>query len=105
MKTEFKARPVYVIKDERIQANFMTCYLSLLIYRILEKKSNEQFTCSQIINTLKEMNFLEITGDGYMPTYTRTKLTNALHTYLDFRTDYEIVDIKSFNKIFKAIKK
>ena len=38
MKTEFEARPVYVRRDDRIKAHFMTCYISLLLYRLLEKK-------------------------------------------------------------------
>ena len=42
MKTEFEARPVYVRRDDRIKAHFMTCYISLLLYRLLEKKSRKQ---------------------------------------------------------------
>nr|WP_017753898.1 IS1634 family transposase [Calidifontibacillus oryziterrae] len=48
MKSEFKSRPVYVKKDQRVEAHFLTCFLSLLIYRILEKNLDEQFTCSDI---------------------------------------------------------
>lgn len=65
------------------------------------KKSNEQFTCSQIINTLKDMNFFEITGESYILTYTRNNLTDSLHDVFGFRTDYEMVD---FFKIFKKFK-
>ena len=38
MKAEFEAHPVCVRRDDRIKAHFMTCYISLLIYRLLEKK-------------------------------------------------------------------
>ena len=38
MKSEFEARPVYVQRDDRIKAHFLTCYISLLVYRLLEKK-------------------------------------------------------------------
>lgn len=38
MKTEFKARPVYLQRDDRIRAHFTTCFISLMIYRLLEKK-------------------------------------------------------------------
>ncbi|MFR7818741.1 MAG: transposase [Clostridium sp.] len=37
MKTEFESRPVYVQRDDRIKAHFLTCYISLLVYRLLEK--------------------------------------------------------------------
>ena len=37
MKSEFKARPVYLSKDDRIVAHFTTCFISLIIYRLLER--------------------------------------------------------------------
>lgn len=37
MKTDFKSRPVYHSKDEMIKAHFITCFLSLIIYRYVEK--------------------------------------------------------------------
>lgn len=38
MKSEFKARPVYLRNDDRINAHFLTCFLSLLLLKIIEKK-------------------------------------------------------------------
>jgi transposase len=105
MKTEFKARPVYLKRDDRIKAHFTTCFLSLILYRFLEKRLDEKFTCSQIIDCLQNMNFLELVGEGYIPTYTRTNLTDYLHDKFGFRTDYEIVNMKSIKKILKDIKK
>ena len=101
LKSEFKARPVYLSRDDRIQAHFTTCFLSLLLFRILEKKLGDRYSCSEIIDTLREMNFLESKGDGYIPTYTRTGLTDDLHECFGFRTDTEIVDTQSMKKIQK----
>ena len=39
MKTEFEARPVYVQRDDRIKAHFLTCYLSLLLYRLVREET------------------------------------------------------------------
>ncbi|WP_075981344.1 IS1634 family transposase [Bacillus massilinigeriensis] len=105
LKSEFRSRPVYLQKDTQIKAHFLTCFLSLLIYRILEKKLDEQFTCHELINTLKEMKMLETDGEGYIPTYTRTKVTDALHDAFGFRTDFEIVTQKEMKKILKQTKK
>ena len=105
MKTEFKARPVYLRNDDRIQAHFTTCFISLMIYRILEKKLSEKYTCNEIISGLRGMNFYEIKGDGYIPTYTRTDFTDSLHDTFDFRTDYQIVTDKQMKKILKDTKK
>ena len=89
MKTEFDARPVYLHRDDRIKAHFLTCFISLMIYRILEKQLGERFTCEDIISTLRKMNTRDISEYGYIPNYTRTELTDALHENAGFRTDTE----------------
>lgn len=105
LKSDFKARPAYLKRDDRIKAHFTTCFLALLIYRILEHKLDEKYSSSQIISTLKNMNFFKITESGYAPTYMRAVLTDALHETFDFRTDTEIVPFNIMKKIFKQTKK
>lgn len=104
MKSEFKARPVYLSRDDRITAHFTTCFLALVIHRFLEKRLEEKFTSPEIIQCLRSMNFLECVGEGYIPTYTRTDLTNSLHEKFGFRTDYEINSTKQIKKILKQVK-
>jgi transposase len=104
MKSEFEARPVYLTRKERIEAHFITCFIALVIYRLLEKRLNEKFTCGEIIGELREMNFKRIEGEGYEPLYTRTDFTDALHEAFGFHTDYEIVTLKQMKKIFKITK-
>lgn len=105
LKTDFKARPVYLKRDDRIKAHFTTCFLSLLIYRILEHKLNEEYTSEKIITTLREMNVRNLEGIGYIPTYTRTEITDILHEKFNFRTDNEIILPKDIKKILKVNKK
>lgn len=105
LKTDFKARPVYLKRDDRIKAHFTTCFLSLLIYRILEHKLNEKYTSEKIITTLREMNVRNLEGIGYIPTYTRTEITDILHEKFNFRTDNEIILPKDIKKILKGNKK
>ncbi|TQS74325.1 transposase, partial [Ornithinibacillus gellani] len=105
LKSEMRTRPVYLQKDERIEAHFLVCFLSLLTYRLIEKKIDESATCFEIIQTLREMRVLEATNEGYIPTYTRTDLTDKLHDVFGFRTDTEIVPIKKMKKILKEVKK
>jgi transposase len=104
MKSEFKARPVFLKRDDRIKAHFTTCFISLLIYRILEKKLEDKFTCAQIVRGLRDMNLLEIPGEGYIPAYTRTDFTDALHDNFGFRTDYQIIAQRHMKKILKESK-
>lgn len=105
LKTDFRARPVYLSRDDRIKAHFTTCFLALTLYRYLEKILKEGFTSTEIISQLRDMNFYSVPGEGYIPTYTRTDFTDALHEAFGFRTDYQIMTTKQMKKIFKDTKK
>lgn len=105
MKSEFKARPVYLSRDDRIIAHFITCFIALIIYRILEKKLEEKYTCHEILKKLKEMDFYKIKGEGYVPTYIRDDLTDDLHKAFGFKTDYQIVSKRQMKNIFNVTKK
>ena len=105
MKSEFKARPVYLSRDDRITAHFTTCFLSLVILRFLEKVLDEKYTSSEIIDTLKNMNMQKNFDCSYEPIYTRTDLTDDLHEKFGFRTDYEILQESRLKKILTKTKK
>ncbi|MCD8122394.1 MAG: IS1634 family transposase [Clostridiales bacterium] len=104
MKTDFSARPVYLQNENRIKAHFLICFLSLLSYRMLEKKLDNKYTCEQILKTLKSMNFAEIEEQGYMPLYTREKITDDLHEVCGFRTDYQFITKRQMRTIQKKSK-
>ena len=99
MKSDFLARPVNLSREDRIKAHFMTCFISLFIYRLLEKKLDYKYTTSQILNTLRNMNMIEHKGCGYEPVYERTILTDNLHEIFKFNTDFEIISYKKIKKI------
>jgi len=109
MKSELKARPVYLKRDDRILAHFLTCFIALLLYRILVKKirlrlPEDNPSGEAIVKTLREMDFLEKESDGYIPVYTRTDITDALHDEFGFRTDLELLHKKEMKKIVKMTK-
>ena len=105
MKSEFEARPVFVQRDDRIKAHFLTCYISLLVYRLLEKRLGEDFTCSQILGALRSMQMTLLNKDGgYIPSYKRTKITDALHSAFGFRTDFEFISKSSMRSVIKETK-
>ena len=107
MKTDFEARPVYLSREDRIKAHFLTCFLSLTIYRYLEKELGGDFTCEQILDTLKGMNFAELEEQGFMPLYERSLLTDSLHDVCGFRTDWQFISkskMKTIEKLSKGHK-
>lgn len=104
MKSEFKARPVFLRKEDRIRAHFLICFLSLLVYRTLEKKLDEKFTVSELTSTLRDFDFYRLKGLGYMPLYKRSEITDALHDAFGFRTDKDIILDKKIKKIIRDSK-
>lgn len=104
MKTDFEARPVYVRREDRIQAHFLICFLSLLFYRLLEKKLGGTYTCSEILETLRAFQFADVQGQGFMPVYEVTALTDRLHELLGFATDYEFLTKSRMKTIEKLSK-
>ena len=99
MKSEFLARPVYLSRQDRITAHFLTCFIALVVYRILERKLDHAFTCEELIDTLRDMEMLVSGTEGYIPVYMRTDTTDALHEVYGFRTDYQIIPSKEMKKI------
>lgn len=105
MKTEFEARSVYVRRDDRVKAHFMICYISLLLYRLLEKKIGNNYTTEQIIETLRPMKMTLLnTANDYVLSYTRTEITDSLHKTFGFRTDYEFIKKSTMRSIIKQTK-
>ena len=104
MKTDFSARPVYLQNENRIKAHFLICFLALTIYRFLEKKLNSKYTCEELLDVLKAMNFVEIQEQGFVPTYKRDSITDALHDACGFRTDYQFITKSKMKTIQKESK-
>lgn len=105
MKTDLEARPVYVRREDRIKAHFLTCYISLLVYRLLEKKIGNSYTCNEILSTLRSMQVTLLSKEsGYIPSYRRTHLTDDLHKAFGFHTDYEFISKSTMRSIIKSTK-
>ncbi|TDW07528.1 DDE family transposase [Breznakia blatticola] len=104
MKTDFEARPVYLQRDDRIKAHFLICFLALLSYRLLDAKLEHKYTVENTLDTLRTMNVTLIDGYGYIPSYTRTKITDNLHDIFGFRTDTQIVKKSKMRSIIKQTK-
>ena len=104
LKTDFEARPVYVRNDQSIKAHFLVCFLSLLIYKLMEKRLEKKYTCEEILDTLKAMNFADIQEQGYIPLYERNRITDDLHKIGGFRTDFDFITKQKMKNIEKLSK-
>lgn len=105
MKTDFGARPVYLTREDRIKAHFLTCFLALLHFRLLKRSLKGTYTTEQLLQTLRSMNFADVEEQGFMPIYERQKITDDLHEACGFRTDYEFITKRRMKGIQKKSKR
>lgn len=105
MKTDFGARPVYLTREDRIKAHFLTCFLALLHFRLLKRSLKGTYTTEQLLQTLRSMNFADVEEQGFMPVYERQKITDDLHEAYGFRTDYEFITKRRMKGIQKKSKR
>lgn len=100
MKTDFLARPVNLSREDRIKSHFLTGFMALLIYRILEKKLDYKYTTSQVLKELRNLELLELKGKGFIPINERTDITDDLNNIFNIKTTNEIISYKKIKKFF-----
>lgn len=108
MKTNFDARPVYHRKPERIRAHFLICYTALLIYRLIECRMDDQdthVTVDQLIETLRNMNVVNMHDLYYMAVYQGSRTLNALETDMSLQLDRRYYQPKELTKKIKKLTK
>ena len=54
-KNDLDIRPVYVSREDRINAHILICFISLVILRLIQKKTDYKFTPEQIITCLNNI--------------------------------------------------
>lgn len=104
MKTDFEARPVYLNREDRIKAHFLTCFLSLLHFRLLKRSLKDAYTTEQLLQTLRNIKFADVEEQGFIPVYERQKITDDLHETCGFRTDYQFITKRKMKGIQKKSK-
>ena len=104
IKTDFDGRPVYHRLEDRIKAHFLICYTSLLIYRLLTTlldKNDTHLTNDQIIETLRNMNVVNIDGLIYKSLYTNSYALKSLLGITKQNLDHEYYLKTNLNKLCK----
>ena len=66
MKTDFEARLYYLTRKDRIKAHFLTCFLALLHFRLLNRSLKGTYTTSQLLHTLKDIKFADVEEQGFI---------------------------------------
>ena len=75
-KSNLETRPVYVWTKEHIEAHFLTCFISLVIIRLLEYKTNRKYSTRKMIDSLKKFNSTNIEHDIYLQSFSNDVIKN-----------------------------
>ena len=103
LKTEFESRPVYLRRNDRIIAHFITCFLALLIFKTLKiRLGMPDITTSRLRKTLIDMNYLQIHGEGYAPVFEGDDITTAIAEYVAPSLQNQIITARNMKAIIKS---
>ena len=96
-KSDLEARPVYLSRPERIEAHFLTCFLSLVIMRLLQKRTGRKYSCENIVECLNRISCSHEQGNLYLFDY-RSELSDAIAESLDIpfgKKRFSLAEIKN----------
>lgn len=99
-KSLLKSRPVYVWTREHIEAHFLTCFVSLLIVRLLEIKTNKKYSIDNIINSLNELTCTNLKADTYIIN-TRNEITTDLSNQFGLDLTKKYIKLQKIKKYIK----
>lgn len=99
-KTNLETRPIYVWTKEHIEAHFLTCFISLVILRLLEQKIDKKYSTNQIINDLKKLTCTNINSDYFIINY-RTPLIKDLELLFKLNFSEKFIKIQKIRKYLK----
>jgi len=54
-KNELKAQPVFLSREDRIKAHFLICYISLVIVRLIQKRTGHKHSSEELIETINNL--------------------------------------------------
>ena len=103
-KSELDARPVYVSRNEHIEAHFLTCFIALVLSRILQYKLDRKYSVKQILESLSKCNCTNIQENYYLFDYYDTILKDIGNaTNIDF--SIKNINLQDIKKILGTTKK
>lgn len=68
-KSELEARPVFVSREDHIHAHFLTCFVALLIARILQMQTNHEFSIGNLLESMSKAECTYLQRNYYLCDY------------------------------------
>ena len=100
IKSEFKARPVYLRTKNHINAHFLICFVALLILRVLEYKLHKKYPVKQIRESLIRYSCSHLDQNYYLFDY-RDEILQSLERIFDLDLGNKIMTSAEIKKILQ----
>jgi len=97
-KSNLETRPVFVHTSEHIDAHFLSCFVSLVIVRLLEKITNEKYSVNLLLDSLKKYNTSNIEHDLYLQTF-NNDVIRALETIFNITLSRKYFYLSEIKKL------
>ncbi len=113
-KTHLDARPVYLSRQDRIKSHFLTCFISMVILKILQKQLSEAYaekyrehplSIDSLINALRDFRFGTLPRMNWQPMFQRTELTDRLQELAGIQANTEIISHQKMMAMYRKVKK
>lgn len=102
-KTDLELRPIYLQRADRIIGHFIMCFISLLMVKKLQKDLGGKYSVEKVIEALREWDYLLLEAHGYVPSFNRTDVTDALQSLTKQRLDAQIIKKAKMRSIIKEL--
>ena len=99
-KSELKTRPIYVWTKEHIEAHFLTCFISLVILRLLQQRTNYKYSTKQIINSLKNWSCYNLEHDIYI-NINHFNISNDISSLFNIELSTKYINWKKISNLLK----
>lgn len=96
-KTDLELRPIYLSRKDRIIGHFITCFIALLMLKMVQRKLNEglkeedRFSAEAIREQLSKISYLCHDAYGYEPAFDRNPMIDRIQDVFNLRIDNEII--------------
>lgn len=103
-KSDLEARPVHVSTEEHIHAHFLTCFIALIIARIIEVRLDYKFSVGKLLDSLSKAECTHMKQNYYLFDY-YDEVLKALGDHFDVDFSKQIRSRGEIKKILAGTKK
>ena len=99
-KSELKSRPIYLSRKDHIEAHFLTCYIALVLSRVLQLKLDKKYSVGKILESLKNCNCYNIQENYYIFNY-YDEILKEIGEKIDIDFSLKNRTLQNIKKFFK----